>query len=115
MYLINHFLDTLVLGQPTPDVSQANVTNGVSGTGSLGAQVATCAAANGRNPNYMLVDASVMFLSVYILLIDLHVVLRVRWRIRFPSCSHSKRRNLHPDQSHCHPHYRHFNSYGWIL
>jgi len=56
MYLINHFLDTLVLGQPTPDVAQANVTNGVSGTGSLGQQVDTCVAANGRNPNYMLVD-----------------------------------------------------------
>lgn len=56
MYLINHFLDKLVLGQPTPDVSQANVTNGVSGTGSLGQQVGTCAAANGRNPNFLLVD-----------------------------------------------------------
>jgi len=56
MYLINHFLDTLTLGQPTPDRAQANVTNGVSGTGSLGEQVATCVAANGRNPNYMLVD-----------------------------------------------------------
>lgn len=56
MYLINHFLDSLVLGQPTPDVTQANVTNGVSGTGSLGQQVNTCVAANGRNPNYMLVD-----------------------------------------------------------
>jgi len=56
MYLINHFLDTLVLGQPTPDVAQANVTNSVNGTGSLGQQVNTCVATNGRNPNYMLVD-----------------------------------------------------------
>jgi hypothetical protein len=56
MYLINHFLDTLVLGQPTPDVDQANITNAVSGTGSLGQQVATCVTANGRNPNYLLVD-----------------------------------------------------------
>jgi hypothetical protein len=56
LYLINHFLDTLVLGQPTPDRDQANVTNGVSGIGSLGQQVDTCYAANGRNPNYMLVD-----------------------------------------------------------
>lgn len=64
MYLINHFLDTLVLGQPTPDREQANVTNGVSGTGSLGQQVDTCVAANGRNPNYMLVDVSI-YLSRY--------------------------------------------------
>jgi len=56
LYLINHFLDTLALGQPVPDVKDANVTNGVSGVGSLGQQVSTCAAANGRNPNYMLVD-----------------------------------------------------------
>jgi hypothetical protein len=70
LYLINHFLDTLVLGQPAPDVKDANVTNGVSGTGSLGQQVATCAAANGRNPNYMLVDVSVAVLSTYNLVID---------------------------------------------
>jgi hypothetical protein len=56
MYLINHFLDEVVLGQPAPDVAQANVTNSASGTGSLGAQVDTCVAANGRNPNFMLVD-----------------------------------------------------------
>jgi len=56
MYLINHFLDSLTLGQPTPNRNAANVTNGVSGVGSLGQQVSTCSAANGRNPNYMLVD-----------------------------------------------------------
>jgi hypothetical protein len=56
MFLINHFLDQIILGQPTPDPDAANVTNGVSGTGSLGLQVQTCAAANGRNPNFMLVD-----------------------------------------------------------
>jgi len=56
MYLINHFLDKVILGQPAPDPGSANVTNGVSGTGSLGLQVQTCAAANGRNPNFMLVD-----------------------------------------------------------
>jgi len=56
MYLTNHFLDQEILGQPAPDVSQANVTNGVSGVGSLGQQVDTCAAQNGRNPNFMLVD-----------------------------------------------------------
>ncbi|KAA1468038.1 PLC-like phosphodiesterase [Dentipellis sp. KUC8613] len=56
MYLINHFLDSITFGQPTPNKNAANVTNGVSGTGSLGQQVQTCVAANGRNPNFMLVD-----------------------------------------------------------
>ncbi|KAF7793406.1 hypothetical protein EIP86_004518 [Pleurotus ostreatoroseus] len=56
MFLINHFLDQVILGQPAPDVSQANVTNGVSGVGSLGQQVSTCVQAQGRNPNFMLVD-----------------------------------------------------------
>jgi len=56
MYLINHFLDKLVLGQPAPNVDQANVTNSASGAGSLGAQVDTCVATNTRSPNFMLVD-----------------------------------------------------------
>jgi len=56
MYLINHFLDTLLLGQPVPDPSQANQTNAVSGTNSLGEQFDLCASQYGRNPNFMLVD-----------------------------------------------------------
>jgi len=56
LYLINHFLDRVVAGAPVPFKDQANVTNGASGVGSLGVQVQTCAAANGRNPNFMLVD-----------------------------------------------------------
>ncbi|KAF9076051.1 PLC-like phosphodiesterase [Rhodocollybia butyracea] len=56
MFLINHFLDQLILGQPVPDPSQANETNAVSGTGSLGAQVATCQSTMGRPPTFMLVD-----------------------------------------------------------
>ncbi|TFK56708.1 PLC-like phosphodiesterase [Heliocybe sulcata] len=56
MYLINHFLDQLVLGNPAPDITDAANTNGISGTGSLGVQVQTCAATYGRNPNFMLVD-----------------------------------------------------------
>ncbi|KAH9954417.1 PLC-like phosphodiesterase [Russula dissimulans] len=56
LYLINHFLDKIVLGQPAPDPDQANITNAVSGTGALGVQVQTCAAEYGRNPNFMLVD-----------------------------------------------------------
>lgn len=61
MYLINHFLDTIGFGgNPVPDVAAANVTNGVSGTSSLGAQVDTCVAANGRAPNFMLVDVRIL-------------------------------------------------------
>lgn len=60
LYTINHFLDQNVLGQPAPDPGAANVTNGVSGVGSLGAQVQTCVAANGRNPNFMLVDVCIL-------------------------------------------------------
>jgi hypothetical protein len=56
LFLINHFLDKIVLGQPAPDPEDANVTNAVSGTGSLGVQVQTCVAAQGRNPNFLLVD-----------------------------------------------------------
>jgi hypothetical protein len=56
MYLINHFLDTLVLEQPTPDTALLNQTNGLSGTNSLGAQVSTCLTTQGRPPNFMLVD-----------------------------------------------------------
>jgi len=56
MYLINHFLDTLVLGQPAPALSEANQTNAVSGTNSLGEQFNLCVSQQGRNPNFMLVD-----------------------------------------------------------
>ncbi|KAJ3816993.1 PLC-like phosphodiesterase [Lentinula raphanica] len=56
MFLINHFLDQLILGEPVPDSAQANETNAVSGTGSLGAQVSTCESVMGRPPNFLLVD-----------------------------------------------------------
>lgn len=56
MYLINHFLDTLVLGQPAPDPGQANQTNAVTGSNSLGEQFSLCTGQQGRNPNFMLVD-----------------------------------------------------------
>ena len=59
LFLINHFLDQIVLGQDAPDPQEANVTNGISGTGSLGEQVQTCVATQGRNPNFMLVDVCV--------------------------------------------------------
>ncbi|KAJ8495637.1 hypothetical protein ONZ51_g1567 [Trametes cubensis] len=56
MYLINHFLDKIVVGFPAPDPDHADTTNAVSGVGSLGQQVQTCAGQYGRNPNFMLVD-----------------------------------------------------------
>lgn len=56
MFLINHFLDTMVLGNPTPDVASANVTNAASGSGSLGEEVAVCAGLYDRYPNFLLVD-----------------------------------------------------------
>ena len=56
MFLINHFLDTIVLGQPAPDISALNQTNAVSGTNSLGTQVNTCITTQGRPPNFLLVD-----------------------------------------------------------
>jgi len=56
MILINHFLDTTLLGQPIPDIKAANVTNSASGPGSLGEEVATCVPLHNRNPTFMLVD-----------------------------------------------------------
>jgi hypothetical protein len=63
LFLINHFLDKIVLGQPAPDPEDANVTNAVSGTGALGVQVQTCVAAHGRSPNFMLVDVRIYCLA----------------------------------------------------
>jgi hypothetical protein len=60
LYLINHFLDVITLGQPAPDVNHANTTNTVSGVGALGTQVDLCASMYGRNPNFLLVDVSVL-------------------------------------------------------
>ncbi|KAH9486546.1 putative secreted protein [Psilocybe cubensis] len=56
MFLINHFLDKMLLGQPVPDIDNANRTNSASGFGSLGAHVDTCVADHGRPPNFLLVD-----------------------------------------------------------
>jgi len=56
MFLINHFLDTLLFGQPTPDIAALNQTNAANGTGSLGTQVNTCLTTQGRPPNFLLVD-----------------------------------------------------------
>ena len=61
LYVINHFRDTTFLNPKVliPDRKDASVTNGVSGTGSLGVQVQTCVTAYGRNPNFMLVDVCI--------------------------------------------------------
>ncbi|KAF7784045.1 hypothetical protein Agabi119p4_210 [Agaricus bisporus var. burnettii] len=56
MYLINHFLDKIILGNPAPDIEKLNVTNAATGPGSLGAQVETCVAQNSKPPNFLLVD-----------------------------------------------------------
>jgi len=55
--VINHFFDTtLTQGVLIPDIPALNVTNGVSGKGSLGLQATQCAALYGRYPNFLLVD-----------------------------------------------------------
>ena len=43
-----------------PNKPALNTTNAVSGPGSLGLQAEQCAAQYGRNPNFMLVDVSIM-------------------------------------------------------
>lgn len=89
MFLINHFLDKIVLGFPAPDPDQANTTNAVSGVGSLGQQVANCQAEQGRVPNFMLVDVSSMRLvnSLCNRLTTPSSVLRVRRWFGVRSCS----------------------------
>ena len=55
--VVNHFLDIALPDNILiPDRPELNVTNGVSGFGSLGAQAQECAALYGRYPNFMLVD-----------------------------------------------------------
>lgn len=56
LYLINHFLDKLVLGQPVPFVEKLETTNGASGPGSLGEHVDTCTSQHSKPPNFLLVD-----------------------------------------------------------
>jgi len=60
MYLINHYLDTTEslfgLTFPVPDKSLLNVTNAVSGYGSLGLQASQCGAEYSKYPTVILVD-----------------------------------------------------------
>ncbi|EJU00028.1 PLC-like phosphodiesterase [Dacryopinax primogenitus] len=57
---INHFLDigTTIAGDliTIPNKAGLTETNGISGPGSLGEQAQECITANGRAPNFMLVD-----------------------------------------------------------
>lgn len=57
--VINHFLDIQLPDNILiPDRPELDVTNGVSGFGSLGLQAQQCAALYGRYPNFMLVDCT---------------------------------------------------------
>lgn len=55
---------------PVPNKDLLNVTNGVSGTGSLGLQADECGAQWGKSPSFMLVDVRLIlfyFLSIFLL------------------------------------------------
>ncbi|KAK4692970.1 hypothetical protein P7C71_g4335, partial [Lecanoromycetidae sp. Uapishka_2] len=56
MYIMNHFLDTDILGMDLPDRYDAERTNAVTGDGSIGAQAELCRGLHGRPPNGILVD-----------------------------------------------------------
>jgi hypothetical protein len=61
MYLINHYLDSVhsIVGAASsiaPDKASLDVTNAVSGYGSLGQEVQNCQALYNRPPNFLLVD-----------------------------------------------------------
>ncbi len=56
MYIMNHFLDTHILGMDLPDRYDAKRTNAATGNGSIGAQACLCQSLHGRPPNGVLVD-----------------------------------------------------------
>ena len=58
MYIVNHFLDTNVLGTGIliPDNVRTAQTNAATGNGSIGAQAALCESIYGRPPNVVFVD-----------------------------------------------------------
>ena len=56
MYIMNHFLDTKLLGVVIPDRYDAKRTNAATGKGSIGAQAELCREAYGKFPNVVLVD-----------------------------------------------------------
>ena len=56
MYIINHYLDTEMLGMDVPDRRDAQKTNAATGSESIGAQVDLCQQEHGRAPKGILVD-----------------------------------------------------------
>lgn len=58
MSIINHFLDTNLLGTGIliPDDAADYTTNAATGNGSIGAQCDLCTSIYGRVPNFVLVD-----------------------------------------------------------
>ena len=56
MYIINHFLDTEMMGMDIPDRRDAKSTNAVSGKDSIDAQVDLCLQQHRRSPKGILVD-----------------------------------------------------------
>lgn len=56
MYIVNHFLDTTILGIEIPDRRDAARTNAINGAGSVGAQVELCGNWWGTRPWGVLVD-----------------------------------------------------------
>jgi hypothetical protein len=64
MGLSNHFLDTyatiISVRSLVPDKASLNTTNAVSGVGSLGQEAETCAALNGKQQTFYMVDVSAL-------------------------------------------------------
>ena len=56
MYIVNHYLDTEMLGMDVPDRRDARKTNAMTGGESIGAQVSLCQQEHGRAPKGILVD-----------------------------------------------------------
>lgn len=56
MYIVNHFLDSDILGVDVPDDGADYTTNAATGNGSIGAQADLCTSKWGRVPNFVLVD-----------------------------------------------------------
>lgn len=56
MYLMNHYLDTEILGMDLPNRRDAKRTNAFKGKGSIGAQVSLCTGMHGRAPKGIMVD-----------------------------------------------------------
>lgn len=56
MYIVNHFLDSDILGILIPDNAADYTTNAATGNGSIGAQADLCTSTYDRVPNFVLVD-----------------------------------------------------------